>query len=866
MQSASSPTFGKLLRRYRLEAGLSQEQLAQRAGLSARGISDLERELRRVPRRATVDQLGEALGLDHAQLERLVSVASPARRRSTGMEVGARPFRLPAFLTSFIGRERAVAEVRELVQSNRLVTISGPPGIGKTRLALQLVSGLREAHAGGVALVELASVAELGLVEHAVAAALGVQERPGRTPSEAIAEQVADHAVLLVLDNCEHLIDACAQLVAFLLANCADLRILTTSRQSLGIIGETTYRLAPLELPAERDDLSRITGREAVRLLIDRARAVQPGFKVTASNAAAVARVCRRLDGIPLAIELTAAWVRVLGVDQVAARLEDRFGLLTSGNRSAPERHQTLRNAIEWSYDLLAGSEGRLFNRLAVFAGGWTLEAAESVVADEGSESPEQAPEAGSVESPDVLGLLATLVDKSLVLFEDTPEAGRYRMLETLRQFAAERLAASGEDARVRERHRLWCADLAERGEREIWRADQVRWVRLLARDQDNLRAALRWTLSGADDADPGLRIGAALGRFWDTRGDPREGIGWLRDLLALPTVLTRTPGWGRAMTALGYLKSLDGNSDEAVAILDESLRYWRDLGEPRALAVALFFRGIAVGFPRFDEAALPFFQQSLELSRVRGPRWTTYFSLLSLGEAARALGDYARAQALLDEALSLVEIEGERHGAFFVFNSLALLALVRGDVRKAQACGVQSLTAALELDNRQGIVMSLDTLASVAAAAARHRRAARLFGAADAARAIIGDFAYATARPDRQRGMAAARAGLGDADFEQEWSAGGTLTLEQAATEAQLREPAPTDRVTPLPARRPSLTPREMEVLHLAAEGVTNHEIAERLIIGEATVKRHMENVFAKLGVASRTAAVTAAMRSGLM
>ncbi len=849
-----------------MTAGLSQEQLAQRAGLSARGISDLERELRRAPRRITVEQLGEALGLNSQDAARLAEAAAPARHHPSDTHVGPRPFRLPAFVTSFIGREHAVSELGKLVQDNRLVTVSGPPGIGKTRLALQLASTLRETHTDGVVLAELAPVAEPGLVEHVAAAALGVQERRGHPPSEAIAEQVADRAVLLVLDNCEHLIEASAQMVAFLLAHCAGLRILTTSRQSLGIIGETTYRLAPLVLPTERDDLSQMTGREAVRLLVDRARAVQPGFEVTLSNAAAVARLCRNLDGIPLAIELAAAWVRVLGIDQIAARLEDRFGLLTSGNRAAPERHQTLRNAVEWSYELLTEPERKLFNRLSVFAGGWTLEAAEAVVSDEGPDVREPRPDGSEIEPAAVLGVLATLVDKSLVLFEDDPMASRYRMLETLRAYAAERLAASGEEQGLRERHRLWCMHLAERGEREIWRVDQVAWVRRLARDQDNIRAALRWTLSGALDADPGLRIGAALGRFWDTRGDFREGIGWLQDLLSLSIVRSRTPSWGRAMTALGYLTAVLGDSEHAVRILDESLSYWRELDEPRGLAVALFVRGIAVGLPRFEPASLRFFEQSLALSRIGGPRWATYFSLLSLGEAARALGEHARAQALLDESLSLVQLEGERQGAFFTLNSLALLALAQGVFARAESLGLQALTAAVELDNRHGTVIALDTLASVAAATGRAGRATRLFGATDAARAIMGDFSYATVRRDRERGMRAAQAGLGDVAFEQEWTAGGRLSLEEAAAEARLVELASPSPVLATAGRHTGLDRREMEVLRLVAEGVSNHEIAERLIIAEATVKRHLDNIFTKLGVASRTAAATAALRSGLI
>jgi ATP/maltotriose-dependent transcriptional regulator MalT len=290
-------------------------------------------------------------------------------------------------------------------------------------------------------------------------------------------------------------------------------------------------------------------------------------------------------------------------------------------------------------------------------------------------------------------------------------------------------------------------------------------------------------------------------------------------------------------------------------------------VGEPRALAVVLFFRGLAIGWPTGSEAAsLPFFEQSLELSRIGGPRWATYFSLMSLGELARVNGDYARAEKLLNEGLALVLVEGERHGGFFIRNTLAIVALAKRELGKAEVLGREALSAALGLDNQHGTVMALDTLASVAAAAGHPRRAARLFGAADATRAVIGDFAYATVRPDREHGKAIALAALGDVVFEQHAAEGGSWTLEHAAVEARQREPASEDRAWPSTGRRLGLTQREKEVLRLVAEGVTNNEIAERLIIGEATVKRHMDNVFAKLGVSSRTAAATAVVRSGLI
>ena len=844
-------TFGSLLCRFRAAARLSQEELARRAGLSARGISDLEREVRRAPRRATVDRLSLALGLDEADRARLDLAATGVLAPRSESE-GRRPH-LPAAVTSFVGREQATAELRGLVRANRLVTVTGPPGIGKTRLALQVASGLEPEFQDGVVLVELAPIAERALVEKAVASALTIQERRGQLLSESIARRVGSRAVLLVMDNCEHVVEVCATLLATLLTGCPRLHILATSRQSLRIGGETTYSLSPLELPNQSDDLPRIVARDAVRLLVERARSVLPTFEVTRANARHVVDICWRLDGIPLAIELAAVWVRALGIDEIALRLQDRLGVLTSGHRAAAQRHQTLRRAIEWSYELLSEPERQLLGRLGAFAGGWTLEAVDAIAAGD---------DVAPTTEDGVIVVLASLIDKSLVISEHHPFGVRYRMLETLRQYAAEQLASSADEHSVRERHRLWCVRLAERGEREIWRRDQLNWVQVLAREQDNMRAALRWSMRDGVDPEPGLRIAAALGRYWDTRGDLREGIGWLRQLLSLPTVRPRTPSWGRAMTALGYLTAVQGDSDAAVRVLDEALSYWREVGEPRALAVALFFRGMVVGWPTGDLGSMPFFEQSLELSRLRGPYWTTCFSLAALGEGARVIGDRARATALLEEALALAQVEGERHVSFFILNSLALQALSDGHASRARTLGLQALPAAFELGNRQGAIMALDLLGSVAAASGELRRAARLFGAADASRALIGDFAYATARANRAHWIAVTRARLGDAEFAQQSAAGRTLSLDEAVHEAQRPESKAEAPVTVGPA---GLSAREVQVLQLLTEGHSNREIAEHLVISDATVKRHLENLYAKLGVSSRTAAAAAALRSSL-
>ncbi len=502
---------------------------------------------------------------------------------------------LPAPLTSFVGRDRDTADLHRLLATARLVTVAGPPGIGKTRLALHVAASLGADFPAGVFLADLSALVDETLVARSVAATLGVRELPGRSLVDSMIEHVAGGRLLLILDNCEHLVASCAALAGDLLAACPGLRILSTSRLPLGLSGETTYRLPPL------------SEAESAQLFIDRARAAHSGLDL---RGPAVVQICRQLEGIPLAIELAAVWVRALSLEQVAARLGDRWCLLADASRQTPARHPTLRNAIEWSYDLLADDERALFNRLAVFAGGWSLDAAETVCADD------------ALTRPAILPLLARLVDCSLVVVDQSATEARYRLLETLRDYAAERLLEAGEDAALRERHRAWCLTLAEQGEHDIWQAQQLECVRRLEREHDNFRAALTWTLASVatgSDPSPGLRIAAALARFWDTQRDIREATRWLRQLLALPGVQPCTLAWVRAMTAYGYLASVEGDSPRAVSLLDAVLACLRQAGDPRALAVATFFRGAAVGWPDGDLGALPWFEQALDQPRTAG-------------------------------------------------------------------------------------------------------------------------------------------------------------------------------------------------------------------------------------------------------
>ena len=585
-------TFGALLRRHRLAAGLSQAALAERAGLSLRGVSDLERGARRVPQRATVRLLAGALGLRPEATAALE--AAVARRRGPPGRAGARaartvPHNLPLPLTSFVGRERELAAVHEALAAHRLVTLTGPGGVGKTRLALQAAAAGLEAFPDGAWLVDLAPLADAALVPLTVLAALGVRERPGRPHLATLTEHLRARRLLLVLDNCEHLLDACARLADALLRACLGPRVLATSRELLGVPGEAARRVPSLATPDPRHPPppARLGRYEAVRLFVDRARLGRPGFVLTDQNAGPVAQVCARLDGLPLAIELAAARLRALPVEQLAGRLDDRFRLLTGGGRTAVPRQQTLQAAIDWSHALLAAPERAVLRRLAVFAGGWPLAAAEAVCAGAG------------VEPGGVLDLLAGLVDKSLVVFEEAAlepgagGAGRYRLLETIRQYAEARLVGAGEAARVRRRHRDWYLALAERAALELVGRDQVAWLDRLGAEHDNLRGALAWSQADPDGAAAELRLAAALGRFWNLRGHISEGRAWLAHALERDAGAAPAAARASALNWAGLLASLAAALPAAAALLEASIALGRGLPGRPGLPAALRHLGL---------------------------------------------------------------------------------------------------------------------------------------------------------------------------------------------------------------------------------------------------------------------------------
>jgi non-specific serine/threonine protein kinase len=678
---------------------------------------------------------------------------------------------LPAQLTNFIGRAREMTEVQRLLAAHRLVTLMGAGGCGKTRLAIEIAGDLIAENADGVWLVELAALADPALIPLRIASVLGAREEPNRPLIETLTDYVSARQLVLILDNCEHMIDACAQFAETLLHACPNLRILTTSREALGIAGEAAFRVPSLAVPDSRQqyDLATLAQYDSVKLFVDRAGNVSPNFWLTEQNARAVAQVCQRLDGIPLALELAAARVKALSVEQIAARLDDRFRLLTGGSRTALPRLQTLRALIDWSYDLLSEPERALLRRLSVFAGGWTLEAAE-FVCEENIES---------FEPFDVLDLLSHLVDKSLVIVEEQNGNARYRMLETIRQYARDRLLESGEAERLRARHLEFFARFAEDIAPELRGAEQARWLNRLDADHDNLRAALEWSSeSGAPEMT--LQLAAALVGFWENRSYFSDSRAWLERALAESGDVA-TLSRARALRGLGRLDNFQGKRAQAQTHLQASLSLYRELGQQEQVANVLLSLG-EVSAEQGDLAAAQHrFEEALSIFKTLGDKRGMAGAYLSQGEVARIQGDYDRAATLYASSLALDRELGNDRGTVVALHNLGYMALHQDDPRRAGSLFREGLLLSQKLTNKRQIAHCIAGLAAAAGAAQQSARAARLFGAADALFQSLGAHMDLADRMEYDRHVAAVRAQVGEAEFDAAHAAGRALPMEQA-------------------------------------------------------------------------------------
>jgi predicted ATPase/DNA-binding NarL/FixJ family response regulator len=759
------------------------------------------------------------------------------------------PNNLPLQLSSFVGREQEIAELKRLLTAARLVTLTGPGGSGKTRLALQVAASLLNSFIDGVWFVELAPLFDPALVPVSVATVLGMREEPGRPLLTTMLDWLRSKQLLLILDNCEHLIDACAQLAEALLQSCAQLHVLATSREALRVPGETTWLVPTLTSP-NPDHLPPVETLwqfEAVRLFLDRARAIRPTFELTSQNASAIASICYRLDGIPLALELAATQTSAASVEQIARRLDDRFRLFTSGHRTALPRHRTLRAAIQWSYDLLSEPEPILFRRLSVFAGGWAVDAAEAVCAD-GAEV-------------NVLDLLTRLVNKSLVLVEERESDTRYRMLETIRQYAQEKLAQSGEEPQIRARHLGFFMRLAEEAELQLHGPDQVRWFNRLETEYDNLRVATDWSLSSSA-ATAGLRLTMALRYFRFTRGYHSEGLDLLAHFLTRPEAMERTRLRARALQFLA--RNPRGEYAKKCLLAEEALAIARDLGDAEIVFNALdCLTGLANSHRDFV-AARAFLEQMLPIARDSGNKLQIRVTLMLQGDLAQLEGDYEQAQSFYEESLALMRDLNDKSQLCYELRHLGQVALHQALYEKAIARYQESLDLNLEVDDTRAVLACLAGFAAVAAAQAQAVRSARLLGAVEALLAAIPtDFLYLD-QAEYERSVAAVRAQLDPATFTQAWAEGRAMRLEHAIAEAKCIGPELTRISQPVPVAEhtypASLTEREVEVLRWLALGLSNAEIAEQLVLSPRTVGAHLRSIFDKLDVTTRTAAARVA------
>ena len=686
-----------------------------------------------LPPDVTLRDLGEHRLRDLAGQQRLfqVVVADLPSEFPPLRSVDSHPNNLPRQLTSFVGRERQLAEAKRLLASSPLLTLTGPGGVGKTRIALQLAEELLGELQDGAWLVDLGVLTDPDYLATAVGSALGLAEQPGRPLLATILDHLRGREVLLVLDNCEHVVAASAELADSLLRSSASLRIVATSREALGIAGEALFPVPSLALPEDdlRLPLDQLSGFEAIRLFADRASAVLPSFELTASSALAVAQICRRLDGIPLALELAAARVRTLSVEQIAARLDDRFRLLAGGSRAAVPRHQALRATVDWSFDLLAEPERATWRRLSVFAGGFTLEAAEAICAGE------------EVDESEVLDLLSRLVEKSLVVSEAMAGESRFRLLETIRQYAREKLMGSDEAAEALRRHRDWYLALVTRLEPQFFGgARSGNEIDELDREHDNLRAALEWSADEPGEAAAGLRLAAGLWRFWEIRGHVVEGRAWLERMLAASSEGESLASRSSALTGAGVLAYLQGDYDAAFAFHEESLILHRQVGNPQSVAYAANNLANAALQQGDYARARSLYEESLELVRGAGDTPGSGIALINLADVVARQGDLEAARSLFEESIATFRDQGNSWGMAFALDSFGLVVARHGDRPLARTFHRQAMEISQGLGDERGVARAVGHLAEVAALEGETAEAAKLHLESLAIRQRLGD------------------------------------------------------------------------------------------------------------------------------
>ena len=775
-------------------------------------------------------------------------------------ERSTRKHNLPAPVSSFIGREQELREIQLCLGEHRLITLTGTGGTGKTRLALQAATAECDHFSDGVWLIDLAPLVASELVLETIAKVLTLPEAPGPSPIERLGAYLEARHLLLVLDNCEQVIEECARIVASLLARCPRLTLLATSREPLRVNGEVVLRVPALSLPDEAEpvDRTRLLSYDALRLFVERAQAADPSFRFTDDNAGVVAEICRHLDGIPLALELAAVRARGLGVARLSVGLDQRFQLLTGGDRGALPRQQTLHAMIDWSYRLLPEPEQVVLRRLGIFVGAFSLIAAESVCA--GAFSSQNGPDIITPET--ILQSLLQLVNKSLVQFYQ--ENSRYRLLETIRIFSLERLAEEGEMVSLHRQHFAWYLQLAEHAAPNLSGPQQEAWFARLEAEHANLRVALGWALD-TGRSEEAARLALALWRFWHTRTYQQEGVRWLERILALDVANPLPPAFRpRLLNALGVLSNSLYQFDRATSYHTEALRVWRALDDHAGTAQALF----DIGWQQFDEMkpdqARKYARESLALAQEAGNQQAIARALLLDGLAATVSDLVEEAIPVLEESLALFREVGDTGNMALAMSTLARAEGKRGNDERVKPLLRESLRLLVQQGNFINLIGSLVPLGFMAMHSPEQPEgaysAAQIFGVMTTWVEKLGGTTPWAEEPF-QRMIEQVTAMLGADDFVKAFESGKQMTT---ADLIQLAEQITAPASHPAPVHS-LLSPREMDVMRLLAQGLTSAQIAEQLVIGLVTVNFHVRSIYSKLGVSSRSAATRYAIEHKL-